>query len=289
MLLLVLLGASIGLFIGLILGMLGAGGSLLSLPTFVYILHIPAKEAIAANLGVVGITAFVGAVRHYRAGNIQGRVAITFGIFSMLGSYSGARLSALVMGTTQLAVFATVVLLSAALMFRDAKAPKGPKAEGHPVVRALLVVFVALIVGGIAGFIGTGGGFLIVTTMVMVFRLPMHQAVGTSLTVITMNAMAGFSGYLGQVEVPWVTLGVFATFTVSGILIGTHLIQYVAHERLRRAFAFLLLVMGALILYQNRAVFSGGTERVGTLDSGTEHDFSSTLSTPNSDYPEHSA
>jgi uncharacterized protein len=116
-------------------------------------------------------------------------------------------------------------------------------------------VLAALGVGGLTGLVGVGGGFLIVPALVLLARLPIHHAVGTSLPVIAMNAAAGFSGYLGTVPVAWGFLAVFTLVAIAGALAGARLVRYVSQAALRRAFAVFLVVMGTLILYQNRAVF----------------------------------
>jgi uncharacterized membrane protein YfcA len=108
----------------------------------------------------------------------------------------------------------------------------------------------------LTGLVGIGGGFLIVPALVILARLPMKQAVGTSLVVIAMNSASGFAGYLGQVDVPWGFMAMFTAVAIGGILVGTHLVRFVSQPALKRAFAVFLLLMGSVILYQNRGVVS---------------------------------
>ena len=108
----------------------------------------------------------------------------------------------------------------------------------------------------LTGLVGIGGGFLIVPALVILARLPMKQAVGTSLVVIAMNSASGFAGYLGQVDVPWKFMATFTAVAIGGILVGTHLVRFVSQQALKRAFAIFLLLMAGVILYQNRGVFS---------------------------------
>lgn len=252
-----LLGVLLGLPVGLSLGMLGGGGSILAVPIFVYVLGFGAKEAIAMSLAVVGVTSSVGAAGHWRAGNVNLRVALVFGAVAMLGAYLGARLAAFFSAAAQLALFAVVMLVAAAFMFRrrsPAAAAVDDVAPAAAGMRPGLVALQGIAVGVLTGLVGVGGGFLIVPALVLLGRLPMKQAVGTSLVVIALNAAAGFSGYLGQVEVQWAFVGLFTAVTVTGVLVGTSLVRFVPQEALRRAFAVLLVIMGGLILFQNRGV-----------------------------------
>lgn len=243
--------------IGLSLGLLGGGGSILTVPIFVYVLGYAAKPAIAMSLPVVGATSLVGAVGHWRAGNVNLRQAVSFGVVAMVGAYAGARLAVLVSGVVQLTLLAVVMLAAAMSMLRrprDRAATAGT-ADAKPVSRPL-VLLVGLGVGLLTGLVGIGGGFLIVPALVILARLPMKQAVGTSLVVIAMNSASGFAGYLGQVDVPWAFMGMFTAVAIGGILVGTYLVRFVSQQALKRAFALFLLLMGGVILYQNRGVFS---------------------------------
>ncbi|GHG75281.1 sulfite exporter TauE/SafE family protein [Comamonas sp. JC664] len=252
-----LLGFSLAALMGLSLGLLGGGGSILTVPILVYVLGFGAKEAIAMGLAVVGVTSLVGAASHWRKGNVQWKAALVFGTVAMAGTYAGARLSARVSGTTQLLLFATVMLVSAVFMFRNgrggaARAPE-PRRASLPVM-----ALAALGVGGLTGLVGVGGGFLIVPALVLLVGLPMKQAVGTSLLVIALNALVGFAGYLGHVEVPWVALGLFTAIAVVGILLGTWASHFVSQTTLKAAFSGFLVVMGVFIFFKNREALGLG-------------------------------
>lgn len=238
--------------IGLTLGLLGGGGSILTVPVFVYVLGIAPKPAIAMSLAVVGTTSLVGAAGHWRAGNVNLRVAALFGLVAMVGTFLGARLATLLDGRTQLALFAIVMLVAAAVMLRNASAPAAGEAESaRP---PLLVVPAAIAVGVLTGLVGVGGGFLIVPALVLLLRVPMKQAVGTSLLVIALNAATGFAGYLGEVEVRWAFMAGFALVASIAALGGAWLVRFVSQRALKRAFAVFLLAMGTFILWQNRDV-----------------------------------
>ncbi len=235
------------------MGLLGAGGSILSVPIFVYLLNFEAKEAIAMSLAVVGVTSLVGAVRHGQSGNVNMKVALIFGPVAMVGTYVGARLSVFFSGNTQLALFGAVMLTSAFFMLRD-RTPE-PHKSRHPLIAYEVVVIEALAVGMLTGLVGVGGGFLIVPVFVLLLGLPMKQAVGTSLLVIALKSFAGFAGYLGQVEVAWGFMAGFTGIAIVGILIGTPLVRVLPSHTIKRVFGVFLLVIGAWILYQNRSVF----------------------------------
>lgn len=252
-----ILGLALALVVGLSLGLLGGGGSILAIPIFVYVLGFAAKEAIAMSLAVVALTTLVGAVRHTLAGNINPRVAVIFGPVTMAGTYLGARFSAFFSGSAQLAMFAVIMLTAAVFMFRQPKSglKSEPLALRRPGLALVLVVVEGLAVGFVTGLVGVSGGFLIVPALVVVLGIPMKEAVGTSLVVISLKSFTGFAGYLGQVDVYWGFIAGFSAVAVVGILIGAQLVRYVAPRVLKRSFAILLLVMGTWILYQNRSVF----------------------------------
>jgi uncharacterized membrane protein YfcA len=247
------LGLALAALIGLSLGMLGGGGSTLTVPVFVYVLGFDPKSAIAMSLPVVGAASLVGAASHWRAGQVQLKTALLFGLVAMAGSFLSARLLApRVSGGLQLALLAIVMLAAAASMFRNAGGPR--RAEGAaarpPSVPILAVV--ALGVGTLTGLVGIGGGFLIVPALVLLARVPMKEAVGTSLLVIAMNTFSGYLGYAAHTRVPWGFLAGFTAVAIVGILGGTHLTRFVSQAQLKRAFAVFLLCVGAFILYQNR-------------------------------------
>jgi len=250
----VILGLLLAGVVGLSLGLLGGGGSVLAVPIFVYVLGYGAKEAIAMSLAVVGITSLFAAVGHWRAGNVNLRVAATFAPVAMAGTFAGARLATLVSGAFQLTLFAVVMLTSAAFMLRGTSPRLSTAPEPAPGPIALgPIAGEALLVGVMTGFVGVGGGFLVVPALALLAKVPIRVAIGTSLVVIALNAGAGLAGYLGQVEVPWLFIGAFAGVATAGALGGSRLGSFVPQHALRRSFAAFLIVMGTLILVENRA------------------------------------
>jgi uncharacterized membrane protein YfcA len=241
------LGLALAALIGVTLGLLGGGGSILTVPVLVYVLGVAAKPAIAMSLPVVGITSLISAGLHWRLGNVRVATALTFGLLAMVGAFAGAKLTVFLSGAAQLALLSVVMLAAAASMLRGAR----HEPEIRTPARHALLVPVALGVGVLTGLVGIGGGFLVVPALVLLARVPMRQAVGTSLLVIAMNSASGFAGYIGSVNVDWAFLAGFTGAAVAGALVGTALVSRVPQAALKRGFAVFLLMMGAFVLYKN--------------------------------------
>lgn len=248
-----ILGLALAALIGLSLGLLGGGGSTLTVPVFVYVLGFDPKDAIAMSLPVVGATSLVGAVSHWRAGNVRVRTALLFGVVAMAGSFLAARfLAPLMSGTLQLALLAIVMLVAAVSMYRSAGRPQRAASAGERPLALPLLGGAALLVGAMTGIVGIGGGFLIVPALVLLARVPMKEAIGTSLLVIAMNTASGYVGYAGRTTMAWGFLAGFTLIAIAGILAGARLVQYVSQAQLKRAFAVFLIAVGAFVLLQNR-------------------------------------
>lgn len=237
--------------IGVALGMLGGGGSILTVPVFTYVAGLDPKIAIASSLPVIAVASTIGALAHWRAGTVQLRTAAMFGGFTMVGGFSGARLAGFLPGRAQLLLFAAIMTGAAVSMLRSQDAADSTVPAKSLSLGTLLPL--GLGVGMLTGLVGVGGGFLIVPALTQLGRLPMHIAIGTSLTVIAMNSIAGTLGYLGQVALPFDLLVPFTGLAVVGIIMGTMLAQRVPQQALRRAFAVLLLLVASYIAYQNLA------------------------------------
>lgn len=249
------LGYFFALIIGLTLGLLGGGGSILTVPVFVYVLGYDPKLAIAMSLPVVGATSLVGAIGHWRSGNVRFSAALVFGGVAMAAAFTAARLSVHLRGAVQLVILGVTMLTAAALMLRDSvRIPPEAAEPGARRAARIVLPLSGLLVGGLTGIVGIGGGFLIVPALVVLARVPMRAAVGTSLTVITMNAAAGFAGQRGIGEIPIDFVITFSVVAIAGILAGTWLVKFVDQRTLKRAFAGLLLVIAALLLWQNRVL-----------------------------------
>jgi uncharacterized protein len=241
-------GVALGFVIGLSLGLLGGGGSILTVPIFVYVLGFGAKESIAMSLAVVGVSSLAGAVGHRREGHVNVRVAATFGAVALIGTYFGTRLATRLTGSEQLAVFAAVMLVAAGFMFRGRRGEVGPIAQTAASV--VLTALQGLIVGLLTGLVGVGGGFLIVPALIW-GGLSMRDAVGTSLLVIAVNSAMGFYGYVGQVQIAWLSVALVTAGTMPGIAAGTYAMRFVSQQALRRTFAVLLIGVAVYMLYRN--------------------------------------
>lgn len=252
------------LVIGLALGMLGGGGSILTVPVFTYIAGLEPKVAIASSLPVVAIVSAFGALGHWRAGHVQLRTALLFGAFTMVGGFTGARTAQFISGAVQMLLFSVVMLLAALSMLL--RGPGRTEEDGHtPTVLPLgKLAPLGMAVGMLTGIVGVGGGFMIVPALVQIGRVPMRAAIGTSLLVIAMNATSSTVGYLGQVELPLRLLAPFTLIAFAGIAMGTSAAKRVPQATLRRAFALLLLVVGAFVLYQNFHIVTGRSDQAAT-------------------------
>jgi uncharacterized membrane protein YfcA len=251
----VLAGAIVpGLLIGAALGLLGGGGSVLTVPIFVYVLGFGPKEAITMSLAVVAATSAVGTAAHWRRGHVNVRVAALFGGVAVLGTLAGVRLARFIPGTTQLLIFGAVMFAAAAFMFRGPRPRDNerPTPSTQPTPSLLKVVPGGFLVGSLTGVVGVGGGFLIVPALVLM-RLSLREAVGTSLLIITGTCLVGFLGSFGHVSLDWVAVAMVAAGTLPGIAMGSYLHRFVPQSILRRAFAAFLVVMAAFIFIENLA------------------------------------
>lgn len=247
-----ILGYLLATLIGISLGLLGGGGSILTVPILVYVLMMPAKTSIALSLIIVGVTALISAMGHWKNNNINFKMAFLFAPIAMVGAFGGARLSKFMSGSTQLILFAIIMLMAAIFMFKNKKVTK----ENEVIkVRPILISLQAIIVGVITGVVGVGGGFLIVPALVLLTGLTMKVAVGTSLLIIAFNSFSGFSGYIGTIDIPWDFLIPFTSLTVLGSFIGTFLSSKISQDKLRKIFAIFLVIMGIFILYKNKDQF----------------------------------
>jgi uncharacterized membrane protein YfcA len=247
-------GLILALLIGLSLGMLGGGGSILTVPVFVYVLGFDPKIAIAMSYPVVGLTTLIGAIGRLRAGTVNVQRALIVGSASMVSAFVVARLSHGVKGTLQLAILGLVMLASAVTMLRSASRAE-PAITAAP--RPALLAFVGLGVGSLTGLVGVGGGFLIVPALVGFGGVAMREAIGTSLLIITANCVAGFAGQQNVAALPWDTIVIFTGVSMGGLVLGTRLAKQVPVGGLKRGFAVLLLVIAAVLLWQNRSLFGG--------------------------------
>lgn len=242
--------------IGLTLGMLGSGGSAITVPVLIYLVGHGAKESIAESMAIVGIISVAAAIPYARSNQIHWRSVWYFGVPGMLGTFVGAWLGGIATEAIQLIVFALVLFAAAYSMLRNSKgrATETESAELHrsPIWK---IAIEGTIVGIVTGFVGVGGGFLIVPALVILGRLPMRLAIGTSLIIIAMKAFVGFTKYehyllSHNLSVDAQTVIVFAVIGVVGSLIGRSINARLNQRVLRQVFAGFLIVLGGFVMYR---------------------------------------
>jgi uncharacterized membrane protein YfcA len=249
----VIAGVVLSVLIGVALGLLGGGGSILTVPILVYVIGVPAHEAIALSLLVVGTTSIAALIPHARGGRVRWKTGALFGATSMVGAYVAGKLAHHVPATVLLLLFGAMMLVTAIAMMRGRKeaAPEVDAQEGR--LRDLgipKIVLEGLAVGAVTGLVGAGGGFLVVPALVLLGKLSMRAAVGTSLLVIAMKSFAAFAGYVQTVPIDW-SLGAVQTLAaVAGSFGGGALAGRVPQALLRRGFAWFVVVMAVFILFQ---------------------------------------
>lgn len=254
-----LAGYLAAVFIGVTLGIIGAGGSILTVPVLVYLFGIAPVAATAYSLFVVGLTALIGSVTYMRRSLVSYRTAIIFSIPAFAGVFLarafimpaipdeiGAIGGFIVTKNLSIMIlFAVLMVMASVSMIRNGKT-ENDNSEHHVNIRLILIE--GLVVGLLTGLVGAGGGFLIIPALVVVGGLPMKTAVGTSLLIIAIKSLFGFTGDLGQSSIDWPFLFEFSLFTSGGIFLGTYFSRFVSGARLKPAFGWFVLAMGIYVL-----------------------------------------
>ncbi len=242
----------VGMIIGLLLGLTGGGGSILTVPLLVYVVGLDAKIAIATSLLVVGLASLAALLPHSRAGNVYWRTGIIFGLAGMAGAYSGGRIAQFIADALLLLLFAAVMIGSGVAMLRRRSNGRqqpvdGAAADGQP--RSMpKVIADGFIVGIVTGLVGAGGGFLVVPALALLGGLPMHAAVGTSLLVITMKCFAGLAGYISHVPIDVESATIVSALAIIGTVLGSRLSRLVSGSQLQRGFGGFVLVIAAILI-----------------------------------------
>ncbi len=249
-----------GLLIGVGLGLLGSGGSILTVPILAYGLGHADRVAIAESLLIVGAIALVGSLPYIFHRRISWRNVFAFGIPGMAGTWLGAAAATFFTGAVQLLVFGVVMLAAAVFMLRNGSASQDAKPQrSHSLA---LVAVEGIAVGAVTGFVGVGGGFLIVPALVLLRGLRIHYAIGTSLLIIAMKSTVGFWKYqeilrIEELAVHWPTIGIFVLLGAVGAVIGTQIGHRLDPRLLRRTFATFLVVMSLFIVFrETRSIVS---------------------------------
>jgi len=238
--------------IGLSLGLLGSGGSIITVPVLVYLLGQDEKIAIAGSLFVVGTIALAGSLQYVKVGLVDWRNVFVFGVPGMAGTYLGALIAAFVPGIVQLAFFSLVMLLASYMMLRPVKLGD----EGHAPRETWKIAIDGLFVGVVTGLVGVGGGFLIVPALVLLGGLAIHTAVATSLVIIALKSYSGFYKYVDvleqqNLELDWNTLLLVTGLGIAGSFAGAKIANRMPQEKLKKGFGIFLVVMGIYILVRS--------------------------------------
>jgi uncharacterized membrane protein YfcA len=256
-----IIGYIASIAIGISLGLIGGGGSILTVPVLVYLFGLDAVMATGYSLFIVGLTSAVGSVDYYRKGLINVKTAVIFGIPSIAAVYATRAfivpaipdevfaIGGFVVSKALLLMLLFAVLMIAAsysMIRKDKK--KAEDNAGEQKFNYPLILAEGGIVGVLTGLVGAGGGFLIIPALVVLSKLPMKMAVGTSLAIIAAKSLIGFSGELGSSSIDWTFLLTISAFAIVGIFVGTALSKKVDGAKLKPAFGWFVLVMGIYII-----------------------------------------
>jgi hypothetical protein len=237
---------ALSVLIGVSLGLLGGGGTILTVPILVSVAHLPVKEAVATSLLVVGLASVAAVVQH--RSKVVWRTGLLFGAAGMAGAFAGGRLAAFIPEGVILGLFAAMMLATAIAMLRSKDrevAAEQPAPGRRPILR---ILGEGLVVGAVTGVVGAGGGFLVVPALAVLGGLPMKSAIATSLLVIALKSFAGFAGYLGHVEVDLALALPIAAAAIGGSWIGGRLARRISPQALRKGFAWFVIVMAVWLV-----------------------------------------
>jgi len=246
-----LLALPFGVAIGLSLGLVGGGGSILAVPVLVYVLGEHVRQATTESLLIVGVTSLAGALEHWRGGRVRWRVAVGFGVGSVGGAFAGTALNRLASGTTILFAFAGVMLVAALAMLRRGGGTTG----GGAIVRGrrlwLRAPPLGVAVGLLTGFFGVGGGFVVVPALVLLLGLAMPVAIGTALLVVATTSAAALAAHLASGSIDWRIAVAFTTSAVVAAVAGSRLGTHLSTARLSQLFAGLIVLVALYLIAKN--------------------------------------
>ncbi|WP_460218645.1 sulfite exporter TauE/SafE family protein [Psychroserpens sp. MEBiC05023] len=256
-----LLGYLGALLVGIVLGLIGGGGSILTVPIFVYLMYLNPVTATAYSLFVVGISSAFGAFKNIKKGLVDFRTAIVFAIPALIAVYLTRRFLIPIIPseivtiknfiiTKDIAImvfFAIIMLLASITMIRE-RENCDDKISQQRSFNYPLILIEGIIVGVITGIVGAGGGFLIIPALVLLAKLPMKKAVATSLLIIAIKSLIGFIGDVENLEIDWGFLLLFTSIAIIGIFIGVYLSNFIDGKKLKKGFGWFVLVMGIYII-----------------------------------------
>lgn len=250
------------MIIGIVLGLIGGGGSILTVPVFVYLMYLNPVTATAYSLFVVGTSALVGAVRNIQKGLVDLKTAIVFSIPAFIAVYITRKYIVPAIPETLFSIgdytvtknvgimvfFAIIMLVAALSMIRNTSkgdAPVNGKPLNYP-----LIFLEGFVVGVLTGVVGAGGGFLIIPALVLLAKLPMKKAVATSLLIIAIKSLIGFIGDIETMEIDWSFLLLFSGISIVGIFIGVWLNNFIDGKKLKKGFGWFVLLMAIYIIFR---------------------------------------
>lgn len=257
-----ILGYIGALVVGLVLGLIGGGGSILTVPILVYLIGLNPVTATAYSLFVVGTTSLFGAFQNYRNKMVDLRTAIVFSIPAFIAVYLTRRYLVPAIPDSLFTIFdfeitknifimiffAIIMLLASISMIKTKK--KGNSIEQEIEYNIPLIIVEGVIVGVLTGIVGAGGGFLIIPALVLLAKLPMKLAVGTSLVIISAKSLIGFLGDVQNLAIDWTFLIIFTLLSIIGILIGVYSTKFISGEKLKKGFGWFTLLMAVYIIYK---------------------------------------
>lgn len=241
---------ALALVVGISLGLMGGGGSILTVPILTYVVGMEPKDAIASSLFIVGVTSIGGLISHARGGRVRWKMGVIFGVAGMVGAFLGGLLGGYIPGVVLMILFAIMMVATAIAMIKGRKnsgASDVPQERKLPLFRIILD---GAVVGLATGLVGAGGGFLIVPALNLLGGLPMAVAVGTSLLVIVLKSFAGFAGYWNSVAIDWTIVLSFSAAALIGSFFGAKIAGKIPEKQLRKGFGIFVLVMGAFVLWK---------------------------------------
>jgi uncharacterized membrane protein YfcA len=259
-----IIGYLASLVIGISLGLIGGGGSILTVPVLVYLMGVDPISATAYSLFIVGLTSLVGAWPKYKQGQVNIKTAIIFGAPSIIAVYATRKFIipaipqelfsiggfTMTKPLMMMLLFAVLMVAASISMIRGGKSgiqaeDSGPQKFNYP-----LIMLEGIVVGMLTGLVGAGGGFLIIPALVVLSKLPMKQAVGTSLLIIAAKSLIGFTGDLSHMQMDWKLLLTVSALAIAGIFAGDALSKKVDGDKLKKGFGWFVLIMGIYIIFQ---------------------------------------